>query len=117
MKVYFISGHLDLTEEEFKEHYQPELDKALSEDAAFVIGDARGTDSLAQMYLKNKTEKVTVYHMFTDPRNNAGFKMSGGFTSDNSRDRQMTEDSTNDIAWVRPGHEKSGTARNLARRN
>ncbi len=28
----------------------------------------------------------------------------------------MTAASTEDLAWVRPGREKSGTAKNLARR-
>jgi len=116
MKTYFVSGHLDLTQEEFELHYKRELDKALKEGASFVIGDARGTDSMSQLYLLGMTEKVTVYHMFKKPRNNAGFNMKGDFTSDKERDRAMTSASTHDIAWVRPGRENSGTAKNLARR-
>jgi len=54
--------------------------------------------------------------MFEKPRNNAGFMMRGGYTSDNSRDKAMTTESNADIAWVRPGREKSGTAKNLKRR-
>ena len=115
-KKYFISGHLSLTEEEFKLHYQSKIDIALDEACSFVIGDARGADALSQKYLKGKTENVMVYHMFESPRNNAGFKTMGGFTSDRSRDIQMTMDSDEDIAWVRPGREESGTAENLKRR-
>jgi hypothetical protein len=115
-KVYFVSGHLDLTEREFQDHYQPQLDRALEEDARFVVGDARGADQKAQVYLATRTSKVTVYHMFESPRNNAGFPTKGGFTSDGSRDACMTKDSTKDIAWVRPGRERSGTQKNIQRR-
>lgn len=117
MRTYFISGHLDLTAAEFAEYYQPRLDAALDEGAAFVVGDARGTDALAQSYLAGKSTRVTVYHMFTEPRHNLGpFPVCGGFTSDTARDNAMTAASTDDLAWVRPGREQSGTARNLQRR-
>lgn len=33
-----------------------------------------------------------------------------------ARDEALTAASTFDIAWVRPGRERSGTARNLQRR-
>lgn len=115
-KIYFISGHLDLTEEEFSKYYIALIHNGLDEDASFVIGDAKGTDLLAQNYLKGKSLKVTVYHMFAYPRNNVGFNTKGGFASDEARDKQMTNDSTHDIAWVRPGREKSGTSKNLKRR-
>lgn len=117
MRVYFISGHLDLSAAEFATHYQPRLDAALEEDAAFVVGDARGADALAQAYLAGKTTQVTVYHMLATPRHHAGsFPTCGGFASDTARDAAMTAASTDDIAWIRPGRERSGTARNLQRR-
>ncbi|MBU6955798.1 hypothetical protein [Hahella sp. HN01] len=114
--VCFISGHLDLTPQEFEQRYAPAIDQALESQAGFVVGDARGADKLAQDYLFGKSNAVTVYHMFDTPRDNPGFPSQSGFTSDNQRDKQMTAHSTCDIAWVRPGREKSGTARNLARR-
>ena len=116
MGTAFISGHLDLTEDEFVAHYMPLLDKALQCGDEFVIGDARGTDERCQIYLAVRTKHVKVYHMFTSPRNNAGFETVGGFKSDKERDEAMTAASDYDIAWVRPGRESSGTARNLARR-
>lgn len=115
--INFISGHLRISAQEFAEHYQPAIDAALSRGEAFVVGDARGADAMAQRYLKGKTEAVTVYHMFGSPRHNPGFPTKSGFTSNNERDRQMTLDSDQDIAWVRPGREKSGTQRNLDRRH
>lgn len=117
MDTHFISGHLDLTSDEFQAHYQPAIEQTLAEGGSFVVGDARGTDTQAQQYLAGKTTQVTVYHMFTQPRNNVGsFRTVGGFQSDDERDARMTADSTKDIAWVRPGREKSGTARNIQRR-
>ena len=114
--THFISGHLSLTQAEFDEHYRPKLDQALAKGDAFVVGDARGADAMAQNYLLGKTEAVVVYHMFTSPRNNAGFPTVGGFETDEARDRQMTADSDCDIAWVRRDRKNSGTQRNINRR-
>ena len=112
----FISGHLDLSEKEFEEHYKLAIDEALKRGESFVIGDARGADTLAQNYLLGKTNAVIVYHMFASPRNNAGFTTFGGFQTDEARDEKVTLDSDCDIAWVRPGREDSGTQRNISRR-
>ena len=114
--IYFVSGHLDLTREEFLENYAHRLRTAVAEGAEFVVGDAKGTDSMAQELLNSLSASVTVYHMFDLPRNNCGFKTVGGFKSDDERDSAMTENSNYDIAWIRPGREKSGTAKNLRRR-
>jgi hypothetical protein len=127
MTVAYISGHLDLTEEEFLLHYQPEINKSYLAGHKFVVGDARGADYFAQEYLANYLiipSRVTVYHMFTNPRHCCGsvsnegheFSTLGGFSSDEERDAAMTRDSDYDIAWIRPGRENSGTARNLTRR-
>ena len=118
MYTYFISGHLDLTQEEFDLHYKSLIDAALLKGCGFVIGDASGGDTMAQKYLCDKTHNVVIYHMFTEPRNYVckQFETKGGYKSDGERDREMTEHSDEDIAWIRPGKEKSGTARNLKRR-
>lgn len=115
--THFISGHLTLTELEFDEYYRAAIDEPLAHGDSFVVGDASGTDAIVQNYLLGKTDAVVVYHMFTEPRNNAGFKTIGGFNTDEERDAQMTADSNHDIAWVRPGREKSGTQKNIDRRN
>lgn len=137
-KTYFVSGHLDLTETEFNEHYIPKIQKALCDECNFVMGDARGADSFTQKYLSNHAresgypfhDQITVYHMFDKPRNNYGkFKTIGGFDNDDSRDAQMTNDSHEDILWIRPIEEQkkklgakynpfhiSGTTKNAIRR-
>ncbi|MBD2197400.1 MULTISPECIES: hypothetical protein [Calothrix] len=114
--VNFVSGHLDLTPVEFDTYYRPEIDRAIAQNESFIVGDAKGADTLAQQYLIERTQAVTVYHMFASPRNNLGFPTRGGFHSDVERDTQMTLDSDRDIAWVRPGRERSGTQANRDRR-
>ena len=116
MTTFFISGHLDLTQEEFDLHYMPRIKSALEAGADFVVGDARGADYMAQVYLATYPASTTVYHMLVSPRNNVGFPAIGGFKTDEERDRMMTQDSDRDIAWIRPGRSKSGTAKNLQRR-
>jgi hypothetical protein len=119
--IAFISGHLDLTKEEFEEHYVPKILDALNRDDKFVVGDARGADLMAQKYLYDMMDcigYVTVYHMFEKPRNLVeNFFTKGGYKSDDERDSAMTKESDYDIAWVRLGREKSGTAKNIQRRN
>jgi hypothetical protein len=124
LSIYFISGHLDTTPEELQDEYALRLLMLIHEPgSSFVVGDARGTDTWAQSFLgkhipeKEHASRVTVFHMFDAPRTNVfGFPTVGGFTSDDERDAAMTLASTHDVAWVRPGREKSGTAKNLARR-
>lgn len=118
MTTYFISGHRNITSEEWEKHYVHRILKALEEpDVKFVIGDYHGVDTIAQQFLFDKEVKnVIVYHMFTSPRNNVGFPTRGGFTTDEERDASMTDNSDIDIAWVREGAFDSGTAQNLKRR-
>jgi len=125
VKTYHVSGHLDVTYSEFAEHYVPRLEAAVGEGAFFVVGDARGADAWAQAWLAERTDMarrdgwfcLTVFHMSKHPRNNlGGWPTRGGFVSDEERDAACTDASDDDIAWVRPGREKSGTAKNLARR-
>jgi len=133
-RVIFVSGPIDLDTKEFATHYAPSMEKAVEEGASFVLGDCQGTDHLAQQYLFSMCyANVTVYHMFTTPRHNAGnFKTVGGFKSDIARDTAMTKASTEDLAYVRSATETkarveargqvydpsrvSGTVKNLIRR-
>ena len=125
--IAFISGHLDLTVDEFDEHYGPLIKDAVSRGDTFVLGDAKGTDTFALQYLlAQRASGVTLYHMLVCPRistqvifsikDQINLRIVGGFKSDEERDAAMTAVSDYDIAWVRPGREKSGTAKNLLRR-
>lgn len=122
-RIVFVSGHMDLTEEEFAQHYEPRIREAAAAGARFVVGDARGCDFMAQRLLHELgcgVDRVHVFHMLERPRHSfsSGFPLFGGFKSDEERDAAMTASSTEDIAWVRPVKKKlnSGTVKNLARR-
>lgn len=120
--IAMISGHRDLTKAEFDQHYQGRIFKAILEECDFVVGDAPGADAMAQACLeawrrKGFLFKVTVYHAGRTPRHNVGhFPTCGNYASYPAKDSAMTAVSDFDIAWVRPGKETSGTARNIARR-
>lgn len=122
--TYFISGHRDITEDEFEYNYQPLINHALTvtDGAKFVVGDYHGVDIMAQNYLMDvlmiEPERVTVYHMSDSPRNiNPKItKTVGGFETDSERDAAMTDASFEDIALVRDNRKMSGTAENILRR-
>lgn len=123
--TYFISGHRDITEEEFERNYKIALETVVNEiqDCRFVVGDYYGADIMAQNYLVDvigiDPDRITVYHMLEAPRNiNPKIKNTvGGFKSDRERDGAMTAASFNDIAFVRDNTKISGTAENILRRH
>ena len=119
--IYFISGHRNLTKENFDRFYAPIIQHALENDhnASFVVGDCEGVDSMAQDFLRDNGAKfVTVYHMHEKPRYIASdnFSKRGGFKDDVSRDAAMTKNSDLDIAIIEKGRWTSGTAQNILRR-
>ena len=118
MITAFVSGHLDATDDEFVEHYAPAIRAHRDARGAFVVADARGADQRAQrLLLELGSRQVTVFHMLDAPRANLGdWPTRGGFSSDQARDEALTAASDFDIAWVRPGRERSGTAKNVRRR-
>jgi hypothetical protein len=128
MVTAMISGHLDLKQAEFDAHYAPYLLSAMANGENIVVGDAPGSDQMAQTLIKKWTPwigyigRVTIYHMLTIPRHNAGFATKGGYASNAAKDAAMTADSDYDIAWVRPEKHSSvsgrvsGTEQNLIRR-
>lgn len=122
--TYFISGHCNITQEEFDNNYVPALKKAIEDkESYFVVGDCIGVDIMAQDYLIDvlglDPRRITVYHMYTSARNKNPkiINTKGGFTSDSGRDSQMTKDSDFDIAFVRDPKKMSGTGENILRRN
>lgn len=132
---YFISGHRDLSYEDFEKYCIPKIIKVLEEDpyAEFVIGDCNGVDKYAMDYIYNRTNRrFTIYHMFKSPRNipegyepptiiedmlDCQVSVISGFKSDEERDAAMTRDSDFDIAFVKDNRWNSGTAQNIKRRH
>jgi hypothetical protein len=118
VRILYICGHLDLTQEEFNEYYLPVINACVYTAWNFIVGDADGVDKFAQEFLDSKLlmqkKRVTVYHMSDKPRNNIGdFQVLGGFSSDEERDSAMLKRADKILAWIKPGREKSGTAKNL----
>lgn len=122
--TYFISGHRNITEEEFEKFYKTTIDMVLDKtpDCRFVVGDYQGVDIMAQNYLLDvrgiDPSRVTVYHMFDTPRNKNEkvVNLVGGFQTDEERDAAMTQNSFEDIAFVRDWTTLSGTGQNILRR-
>ncbi|KAK7999314.1 hypothetical protein PG990_011914 [Apiospora arundinis] len=63
--VAMISGHMDLSPEEFARGYHTQLDNAISNGDSFVMGDAKGVDETALAYILAKdasaASRITVY--------------------------------------------------------
>ena len=122
-RIFFISGHRDITHKEYQTLYLPSILKSIEEyDAHFIMGDYKGVDIMAQNTLMDvlgyPTEKVTVYHMHDKPRNINPLitQRVGGFKTDEERDYAMSANSDEDIAFIRCGRFTSGTAQNICRR-
>ena len=62
---YFVSGHRDLTMEEFDRHYVYQLDRVLEDDpcAQFVVGDWEGCDTIFVKYMEEYYTDVVI-HIF-----------------------------------------------------
>ena len=128
--TYFISGHRDLSYEDFEKYYIPKIEEVIEMDprAEFIVGDCDGVDKFAMDYIyKNCLDPLVVYHMFDTPRNIPeglsespeleGVFFRGGFKSDEERDSAMTKASDFDIAFVKDNRWDSGTAQNIKRRH
>lgn len=124
---YFVSGHRDLTKEEFEEHYVPLIQKVIKEDswAEFVVGDWEGCDTLFIEYILYRFPNIFVSIYYIDYIKTK-FRGNYVYNYDNINlckrntydecDASMTRNSDFDIAWIRPGREDSHTAKNIKRR-
>lgn len=122
--IYFISGHRDITEEEFKKYYVPAIYSAYHNQdfEGFVVGDYEGVDKMAMDFItENLPCGLIIYHMSENPRNTpkdeSMVSYMGYYKTDEDRDAAMTRVSDVDIAYVREGRWNSGTAQNIKRRH
>lgn len=142
--IYFVSGHMDLSFEDFMKYYTPVLLDIFSYDAypIFVVGDCKGVDKFSMDYIYNNMRcgELHIYHMFDSPRNkperhieegynlideydwvdrgdSVEIQFIGGFQSDEERDSAMTQNSDCDIAFIKDNRWNSGTAKNIKRRH
>lgn len=129
--VYFVSGHRNLSEEDFMQYYAQKIENIVESDmyAEFIVGDCQGVDKMAAEYIAHNTDcKLTIYHMFEEPRfrlttsnksvflgEDEGVYYKGGYKSDEERDTAMTNDSDFDIAFIIDKRINSGTGQNILR--
>ena len=126
----FISGHTDLTREEFDAHYLAPLRHVLREGHRVVVGNAEGGDTMALQHLLangHDSALITVY-VFRGRQMLYPVATVGNWTSYSQRDAAMTAASDYDLCWVRPEAEcrrlygdkyrkrVSGTEQNVLRR-
>ena len=125
MKIY-VFGNGNLGYNSFKKEYLDALeDSLLDPDAAFILGDFRGVDTLMMEYLKTETANVTILHIGEHPRylpdkyrtKVSGWKIIGGFEDDDSRDLYAIEECTHYLAIDNNSNDKrkSGTQKNIER--
>ena len=123
---YFVSGHRDLTREEFDKHYIPQIIKVITHDitASFVVGDWEGCDSMFLRYMIDN-RYINDIHLYCVRESKLCNNLELGedyairLVSKRNYDEcdiSMTRDSDFDIAWIRPGREDSHTAKNIKRR-
>lgn len=124
--IYFVSGHRDITKEEFEKYYIMALRTAYYEDdkPEFVVGDYEGVDKMAMDYIaENFMCPLIIYHMFDKPRHTPSVTdripiyYHGGYKTDEERDSAMTRASDIDIAFVKKDRWDGGTAQNIKRRH
>ena len=128
--IYFVSGHRDLSYEDFELYYKPIIDNVIANDETpeFVVGDCEGVDKFAMDYIfEYYIIPLTIYYIGNSPRNipkglsenpeSEEVYFKGGFKSDEERDSAMTKASDFDIAFVKDNRWDSGTAQNIKRRH
>ena len=84
-KVAFISGHRDITGEEFKTSYVPVIKEYFRKGYSFVIGDCNGCDNFAAQLIAlimsaspDRRVTLTIYHMLQEPRFRVGERHDDG---------------------------------------
>jgi hypothetical protein len=111
MDVVFISGHTNLSNDEFELHYKPALNRLTSE--MIYIGNAYGADKMSFDYLISKgyqTALITICcygksSVDPDYYKTKNVHVIEGFNSYTQRDTFMTNNSVRDLLWIRPEEE------------
>lgn len=124
-----ISGQMSVTKDQFNKYYKPRIDSFIKDNknekpVTFLVGGAKGTDMLAQEYLRDKVGdgKVRVIvndiigeYNVLDKKSYGHVAVCSKFTE---RDAYMTCNSSDDIAFITADEKSigSGTFTNIVRR-
>lgn len=115
MATYFISGHRDLTWQEFAKWYAPVISMLYRSGNQFVVGDCEGCDEMARELLRELQADYKVY--YASPHPLGKYDPFYAFKTDIERDEAMTKASDYDLAYLRDNTKwDSGTAQNILRR-
>ena len=121
MTRYFVSGHMNLQDHEFQQHYVGLLTAAAAAVnsigglSTFVLGNAVGADTMALHYLVNELAvspdriHLYVYNYYPNKQRKEILRLQQlgiknirtGFPNVHARDAAMTENSDVDLLWVR----------------
>lgn len=135
----FISGHRNLTENEFNKYYINKISEYIKwctvdelftqpKVVTFYVGDCNGCDSMAIRHLLpclNKRVKLVICSLkdtfdgqidYTHIHNE-NVTLLKEFNTHEERDMYMTNNTMFDILWIRPNEWTSGTAQNFVRRH
>jgi hypothetical protein len=138
----FISGHRDLTIDEFNVHYIPIINQYINwldthspitgnKTLTFYIGDCEGCDEMSLNYIVNHINKNSTKNIYINLcklnykfdgqneniPNNEFINIIDKFNTHEERDTYMTLNSLYDILWIRHGKWDSGTAQNFVKRH
>ena len=124
--IYFCSGYKDLTDEEFQKYYIPQITKIQNTNSKYIISDSNNFDFQCIRYLLSQNvhpENIIIYSINTLMSQNIfmlpeskSFKFVGGFFDQKECDIYSTENSNEDILWIReiqdiPYYDKNYTSR------
>ena len=115
--VAFISGPLEVEPGLFETYYAPRIQKAIKEGHHFILGPARGTDSLTFKFLRNSGVSASRIRVYLNAKENTlirgefkRFEEEGGSVvtvkgGHTERDEAMTRASHYDILRYRTEEE------------
>lgn len=115
---YYITGHRDLSKEEFSKIYIPEIDRIIREDsnAVFLVGVCEGVDLYTRQYLIKYNIRLQIYGPYFEFDHINNITQVHFLVSYENAANKMIENSDITIGFIKPGRESSFTALNILKR-
>lgn len=121
VRVYYISCLIDLTPEEFDQHYKKHIrnSNARFSNCKYVIMNDTKIDTLVEEFLREigvSPMRITIHHVVNKVPVNQYKSPILEHPLKTIRDVEMTKNSTHDILWTRVDSEDTYIQRNIMRR-
>jgi hypothetical protein len=115
---YYITGHRDLSKEEFNRIYLPKIDDIIREDsnAVFLVGACEGVDLYTRQYLIKYNIRLQIYGPYFESDHINNITQVHFLVSYENAANKMIENSDITIGFIKPGRESSFTALNILKR-